>query len=163
MKMQFTISLLLLTTMSLASDLVDEVRCREIGFSRAAESRDAELFATYIDPDARFIGNSALRGPVAVASAWAMFFAADGPSIKWRPQFVEILDDGTLALTRGPYRLVMTDEQGVKTEHWGTFNSVWRIQADGSWKVVFDAGSDSDVPPAETVRALLEQGDDCDA
>jgi ketosteroid isomerase-like protein len=90
-----------------------------------------------------------------------VFFAPDGPSIRWRPQFVEILEDGTLALTRGPYQLVMTDEQGVQSEYWGTFNSVWRRDEDGSWRVVFDAGNDSSEAPAETVRALLDQGDDC--
>ena len=161
MKSQIIIGLLMLSTMSAASDLADDVRCREIGFSRAAEMRNATLFASFIDPDARFVGSSVLRGPAEVLAAWSVFFAADGPSIRWRPQFVEILEDGTLALTRGPYQLVTTDEQGVQSEHWGTFNSVWRRQADGSWQVVFDAGNDSGEAPAEPVRALLDQGDDC--
>lgn len=161
MQTPIAITLLFLTTASVASDFADEVRCREIGFSLAAETRNAELFASYIDPDARFVGNHVMRGAAEVVSAWAVFFAADGPAIKWRPQFVEILEDGSLALTRGPYRLVATDEHGVQTEHWGTFNSVWRRHADGSWKVVFDAGNDSSEPPPEPVRALLDQGNDC--
>ncbi|MDH4126081.1 MAG: nuclear transport factor 2 family protein [Gammaproteobacteria bacterium] len=161
MKMQVSVGLLLMTTMSGAGDLAEEIRCQEIGFSLAAESRNAELFASYIDPDARFVGNSVMRGPSEVASAWAAFFAADGPTIKWRPQFVEVLEDGALALTRGPYRVVTMDDRGVQTEHWGTFNSVWRRHADGNWKVVFDAGNQSSEPPAELVRQLLDQGNDC--
>ena len=80
----------------------------------------------------------------------------------WRPQFVEVLEDNTLALTRGPYRMVTEAEEGNETEHWGTFNSVWRIQADGSWMVVFDAGSPANSAPAEEIQALLEREETCD-
>lgn len=154
-------SLFLLLGSQILAAPADEVRCREIGFSRAAEARDAERFASFIDADARFVGGTVLHGVTAIVEAWTVFFAVDGPSIKWRPQFVEVLEDGTLALTRGPYRLIATDESGKRTESWGTFNSVWRKQEDGSWKVVFDAGSQSAEPPADAVRALLDAESGC--
>jgi uncharacterized protein (TIGR02246 family) len=143
------------------ADTADQVRCREIGFSRSAERRDADTFATYIDEDARFVGGSVRHGPAAVVESWGPFFAEDGPEIAWRPQFVEVLEDGTLALTRGPYRMVTTGEDGTRKEHWGTFNSVWRKQADGTWKIVFDAGSDPDETPPDEVKALLDTPDEC--
>ncbi len=143
------------------ADLADEVRCREIGFSVSAETRDAELFASFIDSDARFVGSSVTHGPAAIAEAWGAFLSEGGPTIKWRPQFVEVLEDGTLALTRGPYRMINADENGEKTEHWGTFNSVWRLQSDGEWKVVFDAGNAASEPPAEEIQALLDHQDAC--
>jgi ketosteroid isomerase-like protein len=90
-----------------------------------------------------------------------VFFAADGPAIKWRPQFIEVLEDGHLALTRGPYRMITRDEQGVESEHWGTFNSVWRLNANGEWTVVFDAGSNPDEAPTDEAKALLDQDDTC--
>jgi ketosteroid isomerase-like protein len=160
MKTPLAVCLLLATTFA-SADVADEVRCREIGFSRSAEMRDAEAFATFIDADARFVGGAVNRGPQEVTEAWAAFFAEDGPAIKWRPQFVEVLEDSTLALTRGPYRMITTDDQGVQTEHWGTFNSVWRLQTDGSWKVVFDAGDSSAEAPSDETQALLEQEDNC--
>ena len=55
----------------------------------------------------------------------------------------------------------MTDEEGRVSERWGTFNSVWRRDDDGNWKVVFDAGSAPDESPDEVVRALLDAKDDC--
>ena len=76
-------------------------------------------------------------------------------------QFVEVLEDGKLALTRGPFRVVSEDEDGIESERWGTFNSVWRLQPDGGWKVVFDAGSPASERPADDVRALLDAEDDC--
>ncbi len=157
----FIAALILLAASQVLADRVDEVRCREIGFSRAAEARDAERFASFIDADARFVGNTVLHGTKAIVAAWRGFLTAHGPSIKWRPQFVEVLEDGTLALTRGPYRVISIDESGHREESWGTFNSVWRKQADGSWKVVFDAGSEAAEAPADEIRALLDQVSDC--
>ena len=57
---------------------------------------------------------------------------ADAP-FSWRPEVVEVLDSGTLALTSGPVR----DPTGKQT---GTFNSIWRREPDGRWRVVFDKG-----------------------
>jgi ketosteroid isomerase-like protein len=143
--------------------LENAVRCAEIAFSRAAEARDRERFHQLIDGDARFVGATVQRGPAAITQAWAPFFEADGPSIKWRPQYVEVLEGGDLALSRGPYRLESVDENGSPVVRWGTFNSVWRRDAQDQWRVVFDAGSNPDENPPDEVRALLEQDDDCNS
>ena len=163
MKSSTVLLLLGLLATSALADLADEVRCREIGFSRSVENQDSELFASFIDPDARFISGSVARGPEAVAAAWAVFFNADGPSIKWRPKYVEVLENGELALSRGPYQLVTHDDDGKVIEHWGTFNSVWRLNPDGQWRVVFDAGGPLPDPPPTDDRALLDEPDDCDS
>jgi len=46
---------------------------------------------------------------------------------------VEVLDSGTLALSTGPVH----DPGGKRI---GTFSSIWRREADGSWRIVFDKG-----------------------
>ena len=145
------------------ADLETDVRCREIGFSKSVESLDIDLFASFIDPDARFVGGNVMRGPEAISAAWSVFFDAGGPSIVWRPKYVEVLEDGKLALTRGPYRMVTRDEDGNETEQWGTFNSVWRLNADGEWRVVFDAGGALPEPPPAEDQALLDAPDNCDS
>jgi ketosteroid isomerase-like protein len=152
---------LLCLTASAVADVADDVRCREIAFSLSVEKRDVAAFSSFIDVDARFVGGSISRGPVEVTAAWSVFFADDGPEIKWRPQYIEVLEDGKLALSRGPYRMITRDPEGKATEHWGTFNSVWRTQTDGTWKIVFDAGSESAEAPSEDVQALLDQDVDC--
>jgi len=48
-------------------------------------------------------------------------------------EFVEVLESGTLAMSSGPVR----DPSGKRT---GTFNSVWRRESDGKWKIVLDNG-----------------------
>lgn len=143
------------------ADIIDDVRCLEIAFSQSAERRNIESFRSFIDDDARFVGSTVTRGPAEIVAAWQPFFAADGPAIKWRPQFVEVLEDGTLALTRGPYRMIAKDADGKPVEHWGTFNSIWRMNADGEWRIVFDAGNSASTPPDGGTQALLDEEDDC--
>jgi len=156
MRIRFLLFLCLASASAAMADAADDVRAQEVLFSQSVESKDATAFREFIDADARFVGDGVSRGPEAVAAAWSEFFAADGPRIKWRPQIVEVLQDGTLALSRGPYVMTVTDAAGAETEYWGTFNSIWRLQEDGSWKVVFDAGSPAAAAPAEAIKALLD-------
>lgn len=145
-----------------SADLTNDVRCREIGFSQSAENQDIDAFRSFIDSDARFVGSGILRGVDEVAQGWSVFFSPDGPSIKWRPQIVEILENGTLALSRGPYKTVSVDADGNHVENWGTFNSVWRLNDDGEWRVVFDAGSPAASEPGDDIKALLDSDGDCE-
>lgn len=138
----------------------EAVRCAETAFSLALEAGDVDRFVSWIDPQARFLGAGVLHGPEEVRAAWSPFFAPDGPRIAWRPTLVEVLEDGTLALTRGPYRLREPDGAGGWSESWGTFTSVWRLTSEG-WRVVFDAGSPESMEPTAEMEALLEAAPDC--
>lgn len=151
-----------------ADDLIDGtpeqmVRCAEIAFSLSVENQQPEDFKSLIHQDARFISAEVSRGPDEVMAAWAGFFATDGPQIRWRPQFIEVLDSGDLALSRGPYHVIAKTDSGEKTESWGIYNSVWQRDEDGQWRIVFDAGSpQGNTAPGEDVTRILDQAiDDC--
>src|SRR5437773_5162523 len=119
--------------------LADEVRAAEASFARTMAARDHAAFAAHLASEAVFFGaNDVLRGRTAVAAGWKRFFDGPTPPFSWEPAQVEVLDSGTLALTSGPVR----DPQGRQT---GVFNSVWRRDGNGSWKIVFDKGC----PPCE--------------
>ena len=144
-----------------AEEFRQEVVCAETGFSRAAEARDPVAFEAFVDPDARFISARVSRGRAEVLEAWSGFLSAHGPEIRWRPQFVEVTDDGNLALSRGPFRVRVVGDDGAVTETWGRFNSTWRRNADGHWQVVFDAGGDAGMTPTEEEITILESEPDC--
>lgn len=117
-----------------AEELSRQVRAAEIGFARTMAARDQSAFAAFVAEDAVFFNaRVALRGRPAVVQAWARFFEGDKAPFSWEPDTVEVLDSGTLALTSGPVR----DPDGKQI---GTFNSIWRRDADGRWRVVFDKG-----------------------
>lgn len=116
-------------------DPAAEVEARERAFARTMADRDMEAFLTFVSPEAIFFGGSgAIRGRDAVAAAWAPFFQGPDAPFSWSPDVVEVLDSGTLALSSGP----VLNPQG---EQVGRFNSIWRKDPDGVWRVIFDRGS----------------------
>lgn len=161
MKYLLTIATCALAAGSAFADLADDVRCREIGFSQSVENRDIEAFGSFIDADARFVGSRVQRGVDEVVEAWSAFFSPGLPAIIWRPQVVEVLEDGKLALSRGLFIRTSSNEEGDEVESWGTFNSVWRLNDDGQWRVVFDAGGPGAGPPSKETREFIEKDDDC--
>ncbi len=59
-------------------------------------------------------------------------------TVTWKPDFVDVSDDGTLAYTYGRYVWTTTDSLGAKQDFKGRFHTVWKRQKDGSWKFVWD-------------------------
>ncbi len=119
-------------------NLQEQVRETERAFARTMAGRDHDAFTSFLSEEAIFFaGQAAIRGREAVAEAWKPFF--DGPQapFSWEPDIVEVLDSGTLALSSGPVK----DPEGNIT---GTFNSIWRREPDGTWRVVFDKGCSAD-------------------
>ena len=112
-----------------------EVRAREIAFAHTMASRDLDAFGTFISAEAIFFnGNQPLRGRDAIIEAWSAFFDGEAAPFSWAPDVVEVLDSGRLALSSGPV-LNAAGEQA------GRFNSIWRKESDGQWRVIFDKGS----------------------
>ncbi len=122
-----------------ADEAGDSLRAAEIAFAASVADRDAEAFASFIDEDAVFLGATALRGRAAIVEGWAVFLTEGGPTLVWQPEVVEVRPDG-LGLSRGPYTLTATGDDGEETSSSGLFTSIWRRDADGGWKVLFDAG-----------------------
>ena len=110
----------------------------ERAFAAAMAKRDARAFASHIAEEAIFMGASdaprVLRGRAAIVEGWKQFF--DGPTapFSWEPDIVEVLDSGAMALTSGP----VLDHEGKLI---GRFNSIWRLERDGQWRVLFDRGA----------------------
>jgi ketosteroid isomerase-like protein len=116
------------------TQLRQDVLETERAFARTMATRDRAAFAAFLADDAIFFGDdAALRGKQAVAAAWAGYFDGEAP-FSWEPEQVEVLDSGDLALTSGP----VYDPRGTRI---ATFNSIWRRQADGTWRIVFDKGN----------------------
>ncbi len=68
--------------------------------------------------------------------------------LTWRPTFADIARAGDLGYTTGPYELV-PGGRGAAAPQYGHYVTVWRIQPDGSWKVVIDVGNSHPRPAAE--------------
>ncbi|MBZ5559352.1 MAG: nuclear transport factor 2 family protein [Acidobacteriia bacterium] len=114
--------------------LAGQVREAERAFAKTMADRNHAAFVSFLADDTIFMGDAqTLRGKAAVAAAWKGFYDAPQAPFSWEPDRVEVLDSGTLALSSGPVR----DPAGTRV---GTFNSVWRRENGGAWKIVFDKG-----------------------
>lgn len=144
-KILFTLMLILATSScsfraetNLAT-LKQEVWDAEVAFAKTMADRDQKAFAEFLAKDAVFMGGKRVnRGKQAIVKAWANQFKKQQPPFAWKPERVEVLNDGTLALSTGP----VWDDLG----RFQTYTSIWRKQADGKWKVIFDKG-DRYCPP----------------
>lgn len=125
------------------AELAAELRATEQAFAQTMADRDHQAFTSFLASETVFFGPGEIRGKDTVAAAWKPFFAGDAAPFSWQPESVAVLDSGTLGLTSGP--IFTPDGKRV-----GTFNSVWRRQPGGGWKIVFDKGCpDCECPPKE--------------
>jgi ketosteroid isomerase-like protein len=115
--------------------LRQQVEDTERAFASTMSDRDHDAFTSFLSDETIFFsGDTPLRGKQQVADAWKPYFQEPGAPFSWEPQMVVVLDSGTLALSSGPVR----DPDGKQV---ATFNSIWRLDPDGTWQIIFDKGS----------------------
>lgn len=112
----------------------------ERAFARSMAERNHAAFSAWLSEQAVFFGGGdrVLRGKAEVAAGWKRFYEGPSAPFSWEPDRIEVLADGTLAHSSGPVR----DPSGKLIAR---FNSVWRLEAPGTWRIVFDRGES--VPP----------------
>jgi len=111
-----------------------QVAATERAFANTMAQRDFEKFVSFLAEETIFYsGDTPLRGRQTVAEAWKPYYEQADAPFSWDPENVQVLDSGTLALSSGP----VYDTQGKRV---ATFNSVWRLEPGGQWKIVFDKG-----------------------
>lgn len=115
--------------------LRQQVMDTERAFAKSMADRDHAAFTSFLADEAIFFnGDSSVRGKTAVAAQWRPFFEGKATPFSWDPDQVQVLESGDLALSTGPVR----DSAGKVV---GRFNSIWRRESPGTWRIVFDKGS----------------------
>jgi ketosteroid isomerase-like protein len=123
------------TPRPVGADLQRQVADTERAFAKTMADRDHAAFASFLSDETIFFsGAKALRGKQQVADAWKRFYDGPAAPFSWQPEVVEVLDSGTLALSSGPVR----NPQGKLV---ATFTSIWRQEAPGTWRIIFDKGN----------------------
>ncbi len=116
-----------------AAAVRNQVVAAERAFAKTMADRDLKAFTGFLSDEAVFFSGARIdRGPAAIAAAWKPFFDGAAAPFSWAPDEVEVLPSGKLALSTGPVYI-----QGKEVSR---FNSIWRLEAPGRWRVVFDKG-----------------------
>ena len=118
----------------------EQVRATERAFAQSMADRNHAKFAEFISGEAIFFtAKEPYRGKQQVVDGWQRFFQAKDAPFSWQPDKVEVLASGNLALSTGP----VYDPAGQLIAH---FTSIWRQEAPGVWRIIFDKG-ESVIPP----------------
>ena len=149
--MKKVLSLVVLLTLFLAPGI-----CQERGLS--------PNLASLVAAERAFAHTSVEKG---IRESFRMFFAEDGINFQphptktreailkrpapatrppvvldWQPAYADVSMAGDLGYTTGPYTFTNNSPE-KKSTNYGFYFSIWKKQADGSWKVVVDCGIDT--------------------
>jgi ketosteroid isomerase-like protein len=123
----------------------------ERAFSHLSEEKGTrEAFAAFIAADGILFRPTAVLG-----RKWMQEHplppSPTRPLLSWQPIFAAVSGAGDLGYTTGPWQF-KPDIKDAKPAAFGNFMTVWRKQADGSWKFALDLGISNPEPknPAST-------------
>lgn len=117
----------------------EEIIKTEHEFARMVlEKGISEAFLEYAAEDAVLLrNNSLIIGKDSIRASFKSTTDSNA-TLKWKPDFVDVAASGDLGYTYGRYEYITTDSVGNKNVMAGVFHTVWKRQADGSWKFVWD-------------------------
>lgn len=114
-----------------------QVMATERAFAKTMADRDLAAFASFVAEDTVFFsGPKPLHGKQAVVEFWTRFYRNLNPPFSWEPTEVEVLASGELAYSAGP----VYNSEGKLIAR---FNSIWRLEAPGRWRIIFDKGGEA--------------------
>jgi uncharacterized protein (TIGR02246 family) len=129
--------------------IAQAIRHTEEAWNKDFESKDAaRLIAHYAD-DATLMapGMPPTHGKDAIAKVLTEMVNDAALSLKFHATRVEVAKSGDLAYTEGTYTMTMTNPANKKPiSDKGTYVTVYKKQADGSWRAVSDIASSSTTP-----------------
>jgi len=138
------------TNAPVLQSLVDTERA----FARTSEEKGTRpSFMEFIADDGILFRPGAVKG-----KQWMMDHPVPPsnkrPVLSWRPSFAVVARAGDMGYTTGPWEF-KSDINNAKAEAFGNFITVWKKQADGTWKFAVDLGISNPEPPQPVAQWAL--------
>jgi ketosteroid isomerase-like protein len=141
MGVRIVVASMILAIASVASgqSALQEMVKTEQAFSKMAEEQNArDAFMAFIADDGLLFRPGAVNG-----KKWMLEHPVPPsdkkPLLAWQPAFAGMAASGDMGFTTGPWE-AKPDINDEKPSGYGHFVTVWKKQADGSWKFVVDLG-----------------------
>jgi ketosteroid isomerase-like protein len=141
MGVRIVVALLVLSVAAVVQgqSALQEMVKTEQAFSKMAEEKNArDAFMTFIADDGLLFRPGAVNG-----KKWMLEHPVPPsdkkPLLAWQPSFAGMAASGDMGFTTGPWE-AKADIKDEKPAGYGHFVTVWKKQADGSWKFVVDLG-----------------------
>jgi uncharacterized protein (TIGR02246 family) len=131
---------------------IDAIRAGEVQWNLDWKSGDAGKVTAHYAPEALVMnpGAAPAKGVEAIRAGVQQAMDDPGFSLSFNSDKVDVAASGDLAVSRGSYKLTLTDptSKAAQTSA-GTFVTVYKPQADGSWKAIWDIATPSPAPAAK--------------
>ena len=141
------------------AEIEQQILAQEEQWNRAYAQRDTEALAGFFAEDAAMAspGEQLVRGKESIGQAVEAFAKDPNLNISFRANRVQVAESGDLAYTRGQYMLTSTNPATNAPESSrGYYLTVWKKQADGSWKAVEDFITPGPPLPVAERAAMIE-------
>lgn len=121
----------------------DEAALREAdaNWSKVTGAKDVAGFASFFADDGMLLppNQEAVSGMEAIQKWGQAMVETPGFAVSWQPTKAEAARSGDQGYTVGTYEMTVNDAKGKPVTDKGKYLTVWKKQADGSWKVAVDA------------------------
>lgn len=135
------------------------IKDSEAAWNKEWAAKDAQAIVNHYADDASVeMPNMAIMtGKPAITAGLKDFLSDPNMALTFESAQVEVSKGGDLAYTRGSYSITMTDSKTKKpVVEKGKYVTVYRKQADGSWKAVQDINN-ADAPAAPAPAAAAKK------
>jgi uncharacterized protein (TIGR02246 family) len=128
---------------------VQAIRDTEAQWNRDYQAKDVDKLLAHYSGDAVLMAPGAppAMGSDAIRAALKEMAGDSALSLKFEASHVEVAKSGDLGFTEGTYNMTMTNPATNKPMNdKGSYVTVYRKQADGSWKAISDIATSSTAP-----------------
>ena len=115
-------------------------------FAEATAEKRLEGWMAYFGEDAVVLRKPPVVGGRSIRDFYQQVFADPDFKLEWEPTRGEIFPSGDSGYTVGRFLATYKNDKGAIATQRGTYITIWRKQADGTWKIAADGGT-PDEPP----------------
>ncbi len=121
-------------------------------FAKDVAARGGAAFATWFAADAVSLSNG--KAPIfgGIAIAQSATWSPKEYQLTWTPTDALMGPSGDMGYTWGHFEGHSKDANGNPVTTSGRYITIWRKEADGSWKVILDAGADEPADAGECCK-----------
>lgn len=108
----------------------------------SADSGAAAAFMNFMADSATILRDNAhpFTGRESIGQLFSTWPAT--ATLTWEPVFAEVSQSADLGYTIGRYLYTNVDTAGTEVSGEGYYITIWKKQTDGTWRFVFDTGTD---------------------
>lgn len=124
-------------------DVIEEIKKADLDFCEATKAKRLDGWMSYFADDAVAFpaGKPLISGKEELRTFYARMFEDPSLEIHWKPVRADAAASGDLGYTIGTAEFRTKDKDGKILIRPGKYLTVWKRQADGTWKVAADLGN----------------------